>query len=110
MGFPVRSVPHTRVTDSPSNTATLSEPGGMVSPAPTAHTTTERDTHTAQDVHSTASHSGIIYLLGIRIYAGASRSYHRLGYNNNDCPSAGSAHAALVFWPDGPVVDPGLLA
>ena len=51
-----------------------------------------------------------IYILGIRIYADASRSYHRLGYNNNDCPSAGSAHAALVFWPDGPVVDPGLLA
>ena len=49
-------------------------------------------------------------VLGIRIYADASRSYHRLGYNNNDCPSAGSAHAALVFWPDGPVVDPGLLA
>ena len=51
-----------------------------------------------------------IYILGIRIYADASRSYHRLGYNNNDCPSAGSAHAALVFWPDGPVVDLGLLA
>ena len=25
MGFPVRSVPHTRVTESPSNTVTLSE-------------------------------------------------------------------------------------
>ncbi|CAI8044862.1 hypothetical protein GBAR_LOCUS24851 [Geodia barretti] len=41
-GFPERPVPQTRVADSPSTTATISDPGPEI-PAPTAHSNTQRE-------------------------------------------------------------------